>query len=260
MDYGRRKCAAMHLKGAMGKKSLILMRTIRMGLVATAIAAAVGIGLAGRDLRAQKADLASVLQQMDASAAKFQDVAADISVDNYTAVVQDHEYQKGTTAFRRTSGGMEMVMHLKTQSGQPYADLLYRNGQLEYYNPSQKQETIIAAGSNKQEYDSMLATGFGATGKELTAAWTVSYQGTEKVDGVETVKLDLVSKDPKVRENYSHLTIWVDLSRDISMKQAMFQPSGDSRTATYSNIKYNAHLKDNRFKLDIPKGTPVQRR
>jgi outer membrane lipoprotein-sorting protein len=244
----------------MRNKSLFLMRTIRMGLVATAVAAVAGFGLAGLEVRAQKADLDSVLKQMDASAAKFQDVEANIAVDNYTAVVQDHEYQKGTTAFRRTGSGMEMVMHLKTNDGQPYADLLYRNAELDYYSPPQKQETIFSAGANKQEYDSLLATGFGATGKELSAAWTVTFQGMENMGGVQTAKLDLVSKDAKVRESYSHLTLWVDLSRDISMKLTMFQPSGDSRTATYSDIKYNSHLKDSLFKLDIPKGTPVQKR
>ncbi|MGB7355041.1 MAG: outer membrane lipoprotein-sorting protein [Acidobacteriaceae bacterium] len=230
-----------------------------MGLVATAVAMLVGFALAGLNAPGQSPDLASVLKQMDASAPRFQDVTADVKVDNYTAVVQDHEYQTGATAFQRTSGGMEMVTHLKA-NGQPYADLLYRNGELDYYNPIQKQETIVAAGANKEEYDSFLATGFGATGKELSAAWTVTFQGMENVDGVQTAKLDLVSKDAKVRENFSHVQIWVDLSRDISLKQVMVQPSGDSRTMTYSNIRYNTHVKSDLFRLDIPKGTPVQRR
>ncbi|MGA8161351.1 MAG: outer membrane lipoprotein-sorting protein, partial [Acidobacteriaceae bacterium] len=196
-----------------------------MGLVATAVAMLVGFALAGLNAPGQSPDLASVLKQMDASAPRFQNVTADVKVDNYTAVVQDHEYQTGATAFQRTSGGMEMVTHLKA-NGQPYADLLYRNGELDYYNPIQKQETIVAAGANKEEYDSFLATGFGATGKELSAAWTVTFQGMENVDGVQTAKLDLVSKDAKVRENFSHVQIWVDLSRDISLKQVMVQPSG----------------------------------
>ncbi|MGB7171550.1 MAG: outer membrane lipoprotein-sorting protein [Acidobacteriaceae bacterium] len=232
---------------------------MRMGLVATAVAMLVGFALAGLNAPGQSPDLASVLKQMDASAPRFQNVTADVKVDNYTAVVQDHEYQTGATAFQRTSGGMEMVTHLKA-NGQPYADLLYRNGELDYYNPIQKQETIVAAGANKEEYDSFLATGFGATGKELSAAWTVTFQGMENVDGVQTAKLDLVSKDAKVRENFSHVQIWVDLSRDISLKQVMVQPSGDSRTMTYSNIRYNTHVKSDLFRLDIPKGTPVQRR
>ncbi|MFZ0632925.1 MAG: outer membrane lipoprotein-sorting protein [Acidobacteriaceae bacterium] len=232
---------------------------MRMGLVATAVAMLVGFALAGLNAPGQSPDLASVLKQMDASAPRFQNVTADVKVDNYTAVVQDHEYQTGATAFQRTSGGMEMVTHLKA-NGQPYADLLYRNGELDYYNPIQKQETVVAAGANKEEYDSFLATGFGATGKELSAAWTVTFQGMENVDGVQTAKLDLVSKDAKVRENFSHVQIWVDLSRDISLKQVMVQPSGDSRTMTYSNIRYNTHVKSDLFRLDIPKGTPVQRR
>lgn len=241
----------------MGKQSLLVVRTIRKGLVATAMAALL---LAGADLRAQSADLASVLKQMDASAGRFQDVTADVKVDNYTAVVQDHEFQEGTTALRRTGGSLELVTHLKTADGKPYADLLYRNGELDYYSPLQKQETIFSAGANKQEYDSFLATGFGATGKELSAAWTVTFQGMDTIDGVQTAKLDLVAKDAKVRENFSHVQIWVDTSRDISLKQVMTQPSGDSRTMTYTSVKYNTHLKDSLFTLDIPHGTQVQRR
>lgn len=234
------------------------MRTIRM--VATAIATVAGLLLAGTSVRAQKSDLESVLKQMDASAGRFQDVTADVKVDNYTAVVQDHEYQQGTTALRRTGRSLELVTHLKTMDGKPYADLLYRDGELDYYSPMQKQETIFSAGANRQEYDSFLATGFGATGKELSAAWTVTFQGMEIIDGVQTAKLDLVSKDPKVRENFSHVQIWVDTNRDISLKQVMIQPSGDSRTMTYSKVKYNTHPKDSLFKLEIPHGTTVQRR
>jgi hypothetical protein len=67
---------------------------------------------------AQEADLQKVLSQMDASSTKFQDVQADISVDLFTAVVQDHEIQKGMTAFRRVNGSMEMVTVLdKGQQG-----------------------------------------------------------------------------------------------------------------------------------------------
>ncbi|MGA7523083.1 MAG: outer membrane lipoprotein-sorting protein [Acidobacteriaceae bacterium] len=230
---------------------------MRAGLVAGAAMAA-AMGLAGPIARAQ--NLASVLQQMDASAPKFQDVEADINVDNYTAVVQEHETQTGTTAFRRTSHGMEMTMHLLAANGEVATELLYKGGELDYYQPTLKQETIFASGSNRQEWDSLLATGFGASGKELSDAWTVTFQGMEKVGDVPTAKLDLVSKNAKIRENFSHLTIWVDLSRDITLKQVMVQPSGDSRTVVYSDIKYNTRLPDKMFTLKVASGTQVQRR
>jgi len=211
--------------------------------------------------QAQTTNLQQVLAKMDASSAKFEDTEADISVDLYTAVVQDHSTQTGTSAFRRAGGSMEMVTHLRTNNGQPAeTDLLYKNGELDVYQPALKQETILSAGANRAEYDSMLATGFGAASKDLEAAWTVTFQGMETVDGVQTAKLDLVPKDQNIRNNFSHVVIWVDLDRDISLRQAMFQPDGDSRTVTYSNIRYNQHPPARLFTLHIPSGTQVQRR
>lgn len=206
---------------------------------------------------AQDANLQKVYTQMDASAAKFQDVQADISVDNFTAVVQDHEIQKGSTAFRRAGSSIDMAMTL--DKGQPgERDILYKEGQLAYYQPAAKQETIFSAGANRAEYDSLLATGFGATSKDLIGGWEVTFQGMEAVDGIQTAKLDLVPRLSNIRSNISKLTIWVDLARDISLKQIMTQPDGDSRTVTYSNIRYNAHVSGSLFTLKVASGTQVQ--
>ena len=49
---------------------------------------------------AQNADLQKVLSAMDAASAKFQSAQADFVADQYTAVVQSHDIQKGTIAFR----------------------------------------------------------------------------------------------------------------------------------------------------------------
>lgn len=210
---------------------------------------------------AQQMNLQKVLDQINASSSKFHDVQADISVDLYTAVVQEHEQQKGTTAFRRQGSGMEMVTNLKAANGQPVAQLLYRNGELDYYQPPPVgQETIFSGGANRGEYDALLATGFGATAQDLTSQWTITFQGMETIDGHQTAKLDLVSKQASIRDNFSHLTVWIDLARDISLKQVMVQPSGDSRTVTYSNIRYNTNLSNSLFTLRVPKGTPVTRR
>jgi len=216
---------------------------------------------AARAAMPQDANLEKVLAQMDASSAKFQDVQADITADLFTTVVQDHEMQTGKTAFRRVGGSMEMATKIETDNGQPSErDLLYKNGELDFYQPSLKQETIFAAGANRGEFDSLLATGFGASGKDLASAWNVSFQGMEAVNGTQAAKLDLVPKQDNIRNNVSHITIWVDLARDISLKQVMFQPSGDTRTVTYTNIRYNSHPPASLFTLKLASGTQVQRR
>ena len=200
---------------------------------------------------AQNADLQKVLSQMDAAAAKFQSAQADLSADVYTAVVQSHDIQKGTIAFRRAGGSTQMVMHIKTDNDQPaLKDVLYKNGELDLYEPGVKQETILSANANYERY---LSLGFGGSGKQLAADWNIAWQGTETIDGVETAKLDLTAKGAP-SDQFTHITIWIDPQRGVSMKQQVFQPGGDYRIASYSNIKLNS-VPESAFTLQIAPGT-----
>jgi outer membrane lipoprotein-sorting protein len=201
---------------------------------------------------AQNADLQKVLAEMDAASAKFQSAQADFVWDQYTAVVQSHDYQKGTIAFRREGGAVEMIAHVKTENDQPaLKDVFYKAGELNFYQPELKQVTIFKAGGNIERY---LTLGFGGSGKDLAAIWNIAYQGTETIDGVETAKLDLTPKQPGGNQQFTHIVIWVDPKRGISLKQQVFQESGDWRTANYSNIKMN-NVPASAFTLQLAPGT-----
>jgi outer membrane lipoprotein-sorting protein len=216
------------------------------------VVAVTAMVMCGAAASAQNADLQNVLGQMDAASAKFQSAQADFSADMYTAVVQSHDVQTGTIAFRRAGGATQMIMHVKTDEGQPsLKDVLYKNGELDYYQPAVKQETILKAGSNYERYFTL---GFGGSGKDLAANWNIKYLGTESIDGVQTAKLDLTPKTPS--DQFTHITVWVDPKRGVSLKQQVFQDSGDSRTATYSNIRLN-NVPASAFTLKIASGTKV---
>ena len=202
--------------------------------------------------QAQNADLQKVLSQMDAASLKFQSAQADFVWDQYTAVVQSHDIQKGTIAFRRVGKTTEMIAHVKTDNDQPaLKDVLYKAGQLDFYQPALKQDTIFTSPANVERY---LTLGFGGSGKDLQVNWNIAYQGKETIEGVETAKLDLTSKDPSTNNMFTHITIWIDPQRAISLKQQMFQESGDSRTAVYSNIKLNS-VPASAFALQLAPGT-----
>jgi len=204
---------------------------------------------------AQDADLRQVLNQMDAASARFQSAQADFVADTYTSVVQGHDIQKGTIAFRRVGPRTEMVMHVKTDDGQPsLKDVLYKKGELAYYQSLVKQETILKASSNYERY---LTLGFGGSGKQLAADWNIKYLGKETVGGVETAKLDLTPKTPS--DQFAHIIIWVNTGNGIALKQEVFQESGDWRTAVYSNIRLN-DVPASAFKLKIAPGTQVARK
>lgn len=213
--------------------------------------------LAPLSAMAQNAELQKVLAEMDAASAKFQSAQADFVWDQYTAVVQSHDYQKGTIAFRRVGNATEMVAHVKTENDQlAQKDVLYKGGELDFYQPALKQETILNAGANLERY---LTLGFGGSGKDLAANWNIAYQGKETIDGVETAKLDLTPKQPGSNSQFTHITVWVDTKQGISLKQVVYQDSGDSRTAVYSNIKMNS-VPASAFTLQLAPGTQKVRK
>jgi hypothetical protein len=127
------------------------------------------------------------------------------------------------------------------------------------FDPGSNHLTEMKAGDKKAEVEGFLALGFGARGSDLAKSWTITYLGTEEMnDGermVKTAKLDLVSKDQAVRNNFTHIVIWVDPVRDISLKQQSFTPSEDQKIATYTHIRYNKAVNVKPYEIKTDKNT-----
>lgn len=236
-------------------------RTMRMKRFAgTGCAAVMGLAAlaaGGQTAHAEDAQLTKVLAQMDAAAARFQTAQADFSWDQLTAVVQEHDVQKGTIAFRRTAKETAMVAHVKTEEGQPAPkDVLFRDGQLFLYQPSIKQETILQAGKDRNQFESYATLGFGGSGKDLAANWEVTYGGTDTIDGVAVTKLGLAPKHPTATQMFSRIDIWIDPATATSRKQVFYTAGGDTRTAIYTAIKLNS-TSESAFTLKVPSDTQI---
>ena len=191
--------------------------------------------------------LDGVLRQMDEASLKFQSAEADFRWDLYERVVKQTTTQTGTIYFKKA--GTSTVMGAKISS--PTTRFLeYRNGALRLFDPGTDHLTIITSKGNQAQMESFLTLGFGGSGTELAKAWTISDLGDEVVDGVPTAKLDLVPKDPAVRNNCTHMTIWVDPTRGISLKQSFYMPSDDYRTAVYTHIKYNVKIDEKQYQIN----------
>jgi outer membrane lipoprotein-sorting protein len=212
-------------------------------------------------VRAQSGDVEQVLTQLNAAAAKFLSAQADFTWDQFTAAVQDHDLQTGTISYERKKGVTRMNAELKQDNGKPaLKSVVYDGGQVRIYTPSIKQLMVMKAGANKGQWESFLTLGFGGSGDDLKTNWNVSLQGTEKINGVSVAKLDLVPKEQKVLDMFTHVTIWVDPARSVSYKQIFYQPSGDNRTATYTNIRYNVPLPASVFEIKVlPGSTTVEK-
>jgi outer membrane lipoprotein-sorting protein len=210
---------------------------------------------------AQSCQTDKILAEMDAAAAKFRSAQADFKWDQLQAVVQEHDIQTGTIYFDRHASGTVMAAHISQENGENAPKTVtYRGGEVELYQPLLNQETILQAGNNRAQAESFLTLGFGGSGKDLQANWDVTCQGMETVGGTQTAKLALKPKSPSVANMFSQVTIWVDPTRAISLKQVFSEPSGDNRTATYSNIRYNTAIDPNVFEIHAKPGTQVVRK
>lgn len=196
--------------------------------------------------------LDEVLRQMDAASLKFQSAEADFRWDLYERVVKETTTQTGTIYFKKVKGATVMGAKIASPSSK---FLEYRDGTLRLFDPGSDHLTIITSKGNQAQMESFLTLGFGGSGKDLAKAWTISDLGDETVDGVQTAKLDLVPKDPAVRNNCTHMTIWVDPLRGISLKQSFYMPSDDYRTAVYTHIKYNQQVDEAPYKINTDSKT-----
>jgi outer membrane lipoprotein-sorting protein len=203
-------------------------------------------------------NLDKVLAQMDTAAAKFRSAQASFQWDQFEKVVDNTDTQTGIIYYKRAGTSMRTAIVVETANGQPSKKyIVYSDGVLKFYQPEIDQMTVIRAGSRQSDYESYMALGFGASGNELKKSWNITLQGMETIDGVQTAKLDLVGKSNAVRSKFSHITIWVDPARAVSLKQILFEPSGDMRTSYYRNIQYNKPVSNSVFKIKTDAKTQV---
>jgi hypothetical protein len=206
--------------------------------------------------QAKPGQLDTVLRQMDEASKSFKSAEADFRWDLFERVVNQTTTQHGTIYF--VKAGVTTQMGAKIDP--PNAKFLeYKGGNFRMFDPLSDHLMEMRAGDKKGQVEGFLALGFGASGTELARAWTITYVTTESLnDGekmVSTVKLDLVSKDPAVQNSFTHILIWVDPVRDVSLKQQSFTPSNDEKTATYTHIRYNKPVNTKPYEIKTDKNT-----
>jgi outer membrane lipoprotein-sorting protein len=205
----------------------------------------------------------AIREQMDAASAKFTSAQADLRQELFTKVVHDTEVQPGQIYFLRKGANTQVGMKILPPDAQPGAQpsqvFEFKDGNARMFNPGTNQiDEVSATGKNQQLAETWMTVGFGGSGTDLAKAWAITDQGSESLsDGKQTVKtekLDLVSNDPSIRNNFSHITVWLDPVRDVSLKQVLFlasggTPTGDTRTVYYTNIRLNQPVDSTPFAI-----------
>ena len=195
------------------------------------------------------ASLESVLTVMDKAADSFKTTEADFVWDVFTKVVEQTDTDTGKIYFRRAKNEIQMLADVTGPKPENKKSVLYSDSKVQLYQPGKLDTVTIYDMSKKPGVESFLVLGFGGRGHDLSKSFDVTYLGSEKLNGVDTEKINLVPKSAQVRNNFDHIILWIDPSRGISVQQQLVTGNEDYRLAKYSNIRVNQKIPDNDFKL-----------
>jgi outer membrane lipoprotein-sorting protein len=198
-------------------------------------------------------ELSTVLARMNQTASSFKTAQGDFEFETYQKIVDEKDQQQGTIYFRRDGKGVDAAFNIVGRSPK---QVVYKDGKVRIYEPRINQITERDVGKNKSEVEAFLSLGFGAKGDDLVRDYDVKMAGWEPVNSVKTAKLELVPKDAKLRQTYNKIVLWIDPEQDVLLRQQFFEPSGDYRLASYTNMKRNGRLPDKVFEL-TPPGHPT---
>jgi outer membrane lipoprotein-sorting protein len=209
----------------------------------TLITASLSLLLSPLPSKAQ--DLKTVLARLDAAAPNFHSTSAEFEFDTIqTDPVPDKDVQKGTVYYERSGSSFQMAAHINEENGKAVPKTYkYAKGVFQLFEQLPDQITTY----KNDKAGGYLLLGFGASGKELSDKWDITYAGEETLNGVKTEKLDLVPKDPAVRKTILKVTVWMDTAHGVSLKQVFDQGQGQSRVCTYFNFKFNQPLPSGAF-------------
>jgi outer membrane lipoprotein-sorting protein len=194
--------------------------------------------------------LDNVLKQMDAQAANFHSLTADLERTKVTVVVNDKSIETGQIFVRSDD-------KMRIEVTQPDARTILRDGNTFYiYNPKIHRVEEYNLGKKKSVVDQFLLLGFGTSGSSLKESYTLTVKDEETLDNRKVLLLELLPKTDEVRKQLSKIQLWLDESSWLPAQQQFFETgSGDYFIIRYRNISRNVRIPDNEFKPHWPHGT-----
>jgi len=232
----------MRVSGALYKISVLLCTMVAAASFFSAIQASAS--------QQTNWTLDNILKQMDAQAANFHSLTADLERTKVTVVVNDKSTESGQIFVR-------MDDKMRIELTQPDARTILRDGDNFYiYNPKIHRVEEYNLGKKKSVVDQFLLLGFGTSGSSLKESYAITLQGEETLDNRKVLLLELLPKTDEVRKQLSKIQLWLDESNWLPVQQQFFETgSGDYFIIRYRNINRNVRIPDNEFKPHWPHGT-----
>jgi outer membrane lipoprotein-sorting protein len=224
------------------------MRRYRFFFVLLGTLLATGARAPGQD------PLAAVFARIDAAAARFKGLTANIRRVDHMDAIHEDDVDTGTIKVKRQKP-KEISVRLDIQGTNPQQAVVNGSTARVFYpnNPGEIQEYQL--GKRKSLMDQYMALGFGGTSSELRAAYVVKLGGEETVAGEATTRLELTPRSPELLDAWGRIDLWISDKSGYAVQQKLYEKAKNYLLITYTNIEPNPTIPDSVFHLDVPKGT-----
>jgi outer membrane lipoprotein-sorting protein len=202
-----------------------------------------------------------LLDRMDKAASAFKAMTADVEWTNHIEALNDDSKESGKVTIKKNGPGdvQGLVEFVKPD---PKFITLEKQS-LRIYYPKTKMSDLYELGDQADQVYQFLMIGFGTSGTSLAKDYDMKVAGKDTVKGqaVTAIRLELIPKSQRVRDNYvKKLELWIPEQGDPYPIQEKFsQPSGDYKLAVYSDLKINPVLKPDAVQLKVPPGVITER-
>jgi outer membrane lipoprotein-sorting protein len=218
------------------------MKTAIAGLCLAAFAAT---------LKSDPAALDAILARMDKAAPGFHAMSADVNMIEYQKIIDDRTTDIGSLQMQRTGKDVRAIVTF------PDRVIGFFGKTIRIYFPKLNQVKNYDIGKNTDVLNQFLLLGFGSSGKELAQSYKITLVGTENVAGRDTSKLTHIPKDNQVAERLTKIEIWIPNDAANPVQQQFYEPSGNWRKVTYSNIVINPPITGT-LEMKLPPGVKKQ--
>ena len=201
--------------------------------------------------------LPDALARMDTAAKTFRGMTANLQQTVYNALVKDTSVSNGGIKLKRPKPGEVRMLVTFTQPDQKSA--AFDGNQVKVYYPKINVEQIYDVSTKRDMVEQVMSLGFGATSAEMTAAYDVTWVGSEAINGQPTSHLKLAPKSKELQKNFREAELWISDSLGVPLQQKFITSgSGDFNQFTYSDLKLTSSLSDKDLQLKTAKGVQIK--
>lgn len=203
---------------------------------------------AGADINVQQ-----VLSRMDKAATEFKSMTAQVTYLQHTQVLGEDDTETGTVTMKKVQQGEVQGRVDFTAPDRKIVTFEKRKAQ-EYF-PKINTLQIYDLAKHGEQLDKFLMIGFGSSGTELAKDYDVTVLGTEN----GTIHLQLIPKTAETRKYIQKMELWIpDQGGPYPLREKIYEPSGDYRLVTYTDLKINPPLPGDALQLKLPAGVKIE--